>query len=221
MSQQKLLRLLQLNSPSLPIGAYAYSQGLEAAVHQGQVADIKQAKAWMTLLLRQSLANNDLAVIAQAYAHWQQEDYAQLNLLAKTSRALRETEELLQEDSHLSRALLRLAEPMGVPIDDRFNRKTSFPVVYARFAQVWRVDLQQALTAFAWSWLENQIAALLKLCSIGQTQAQVMMLELDEVVLEAVKTAQNLPKDALGMSLPNYAILSAQHEIQYSRLFRS
>ncbi|WP_319558529.1 urease accessory protein UreF [Thiomicrorhabdus sp.] len=218
---QRLLRLLQLNSPSLPIGAYAYSQGLEAAISQGKLSGIEQMASWLKLLLLHSLAKNDLPVIVQAYPLWKNENYAELNRLAATGRALRETEELLQEDTHLSRALQRLAEPMGVPIGDELIRKSSFPVIYARFAQYWQIDLQDALTAFAWSWMENQIASLLKLSPVGQTSAQVLMMQMDDTVLQAVKIAQELPQNQLGMSLPAYAILSAQHEIQYSRLFRS
>ncbi|BBP45184.1 urease accessory protein UreF [Thiosulfatimonas sediminis] len=219
--QQKLLRLLQLNSPSLPIGTYAYSQGLEAAVAQGLVADAQQAQHWLQTLLRHTLVPNDLALLVRAYHAWQTEDFAAITDLIAHSRALRETAELLQEDTHLAQALIRLAAPLEIPLPDNFARKNSLPIVYARFAQHWQISLEDSLTAFAWGWMENQIAALLKLCSLGQTQAQQLMLRMDQPILDAVQRAIDLPDDLVGMSLPNFAILSAQHEQQYSRLFRS
>lgn len=220
-NQQKLLRLLQLNSPSLPIGTYAYSQGLEAAIAQGLIQNVEQAQSWLNTILAHSIMPNDLAIMLRAYHAWQTEDYDEILRLITQSRALRETEELLQEDTHLSQALMRLAEPLGVSLPEGFPRKNSLPVVYARFAQTWQIPLGETLTAFAWGWMENQVAALLKLCSVGQTQAQQLMLQMDEPIMQAVQQAMDLPEEMVGMSLPNFAILSAQHEQQYSRLFRS
>jgi len=220
-NQRKLLRLLQLNSPSLPIGTYAYSQGLESAISQGVVSDIKTAGEWLKTVLKYSLMPNDMAMIVRAYQAWQAEDIEQIDRLISQSRALRETEELLQEDTHLSQALMRLAETLEVAFPEHFPRKSSLPVVYARFAQTWQISIEETLTAFAWSWMENQIAALLKLCSVGQTQAQKLMLEMDDAVLQAVDHALSLEDSQVGMSLPVFAILSSQHEQQYSRLFRS
>ena len=220
-NQQKLLRLLQLNSPSLPIGTYAYSQGLEAAISQGLIKDVEQAEHWLKTVLAHSIMPNDLAIMLRAYQAWQTEDVEQINRLIVQSRTLRETEELLQEDTHLSQALLRLAEPLGISFLEAFPRKNSLPVVYARFAQIWQISIEETLTAFAWSWMENQIAAFLKLCSVGQTQAQQLMLKMDEPILQAVQEALDLPNELVGMNMPNFAILSAQHEQQYSRLFRS
>lgn len=219
--QQKLLRLLQLNSPSLPIGTYAYSQGLEAAINQGLVGDIEQAEHWLKMILNYALVPNDLAILERAYRAWAANDIQAVHDLIEQSRALRETAELLQEDSHLSQALIRLAEPLEVPLPKSLSRQNSLPVIYARFAQHWQIELGETISAFIWSWLENQIAAMLKLFSLGQTQAQQLMLKMDQAIMDAVEKTLNLPDEKVGMSLPGFVILSSQHEQQYSRLFRS
>ncbi|CAN8139739.1 urease accessory protein [uncultured Thiomicrorhabdus sp.] len=187
----------------------------------GLIKDVEQAESWLRTVLTHSIMPNDLAIMLRAYQAWQSENTDEILRLIAQSRALRETEELLQEDTHLSQALLRLAEPLGISFLEAFPRKNSLPVVYARFAQIWQISIEETLTAFAWSWMENQIAALLKLCSVGQTQAQQLMLQMDEPIMQAVQQAMELPDELVGMSLPNFAILSAQHEQQYSRLFRS
>ncbi len=221
MQAANLLRLLQLSSPTLPIGAYAYSQGAESAVNTKLVHDYDSAYLWLQTVLEQSVACNDMALLVQAYAAWQLADDARIKELSMLSRALRETAELKQEDGHLAVALLRLAEPLGMSAPDYLKKIASYPIVFALFCQAWKVPLEEALTAFAWSWLENQLAAMIKLVPLGQTQGQKLMIELDQSLLKAKTTAMQLPVEQIGSSLPNLAILSSQHENQYSRLFRS
>lgn len=218
---QSLLRLLQLSSPSLPIGAYAYSQGVEAAVHNKIVIDEESALDWLETILVNGLSRNDLALIVHAYQGWSEYKLDEIKSLSQLSLAIRETAELKQEDIHLAKALLRLSDPLNVPYPQELKNTASYSIVYAQFAQFWTVPLHDALIAFAWSWVENQIAAMIKLVPLGQTQGQKLLLAMDERILEAVERAKTIPVNQIGSSLPNLAILSSQHETQYSRLFRS
>ena len=221
MNAKALLRILQLSSPSLPIGAYAYSQGVEAAVQSKLIFDEASSSEWLSSILINGLATNDLALINHAYKYWQNEDVDGIKALNQLSLALRETSELKQEDSHLAKALLRLAEPLGLEYPSEVKNKASYPIVYAYFIQYWAIPLQDALLAFAWSWLENQVAAMIKLVPLGQTQGQKLLLQMDECLIMAVEKSQLIDLNRVGSSLPNLAILSSQHETQYSRLFRS
>lgn len=221
MNASALLRLLQLSSPSLPIGAYAYSQGIESAVDSKIICDEASALDWLNSVLMNGLASNDLALIVHAYQSLQTPDIDSIKALSQLSLAIRETAELKEEDRHLAKALLRLAEPLGLPYPDEVKFNASYPIVYAYFVQRWSIPLQDALLAFAWSWLENQVAAMIKLVPFGQTQGQQLLLAMDEGLSMAVEKAQEIPVNRIGSSLPNLAILSSQHEIQYSRLFRS
>lgn len=220
-SQNKLLRLLQISSPTLPVGSYAYSQGAESAVHSGLVCDAETASAWVRDVLLNSFAYGDLALLNLCYQAWSVNDQQKLEQLIELSLALRETHELQQEDFHLAKALLRLAAPLEISFPERASTVVTYPWAFARFAQHWQVPLEETLQAFAWSWLENQVAAMIKLVPLGQTQGQVMILGMDDVILQAVEIAKSVSEAEIGCSLPNFAILSSVHEIQYSRLFRS
>lgn len=221
MNANALLRLLQLSSPSLPIGAYAYSQGIESAVHSQIICDETSALDWLKSVLINGLASNDLALIVHAYQSWQASDLESIKALSQLSLAVRETSELKEEDRHLAKALLRLTEPLGLECPVEIKASASYPVVYAYFVQNWSIPLQDALLAFAWSWLENQVAAMIKLVPLGQTQGQKLLLAMDKSLSSAVEKSLTVPLSRIGSSLPHLAILSSQHEIQYSRLFRS
>ena len=221
MNDLALLRLLQLSSPSLPIGAYAYSQGVESAVQCKIICDETSALDWLSHVLMHGLACNDLALISQAYQSWQACDLKSITALSQLSLAIRETSELKEEDRHLAKALLRLAEPLGLEYPAELKAQASYPIVYAYFVQHWAIPLQDALLSFAWSWLENQIAAMIKLVPLGQTQGQTLLLAMDKSLSVAVEKSSKVPVNRIGGSLPNLAILSSQHENQYSRLFRS
>lgn len=216
-----LLRLLQLSSPTLPIGSYAYSQGVESAVHAGVIGNESTAYEWLKSVLLNGMAYGDLALLNHYYHAWCNLDTERLQRLNELSSAIRETHELWQEDQHLAKALLRLANSFEIDFAAMNMANLSYPFVYARIAQQWQATVQEAMLAFCWSWLENQIAALVKLVPLGQTQGQLLMYKMDDVILGAVETAQKLEEDDIGNSLMMLAILSSQHEIQYSRLFRS
>lgn len=219
--QSSLLRLLQLASPTLPVGAYAYSQGVEAAVHAGVVVDEDSALSWIQDVLMNGLVYGDLALLNHFYQAWSNSDFKKLKTCSELSLAIRETSELKQEDQHIAKALLRLATPLEIDIFNTPTFENTYPLVFAGFAQYWKIPLQEVLQAFAWSWMENQVAAMIKLVPLGQTQGQKLMLKMDASIQQATQLAQQVPMESIGNSLSHLAILSSQHEIQYSRLFRS
>lgn len=221
MQSRTLLRLLQLSSPTLPIGGYAYSQGVEAAVNAKLVVDENSAFEWLKSVLMTGVAYGDLALLNHFYQAWQVLDTQKLQELNELSSAIRETHELWQEDQHLAKALMRLTKSLEIDFADRASGDICYPYVYARLAQSWQATASECLTAFSWSWVENQIAALIKLVPLGQTQGQVLMLKMDDVVLKSVEVAQTVQTEEIGNSLMQLAILSSHHETQYSRLFRS
>lgn len=221
MTLSALLRLLQLSNPTLPIGAYAYSQGAEAAVHARVVVDEASALSWIQEVLQTGFAYGDLALLKHFYQSWSKKDCEKLQTYAELSVAIRETAELKQEDQHLATALLRLADPLKVTIFQECPFEKTYPMVFAGFAVHWNIPLDDLLQGFAWSWVENQLAAMIKLIPLGQTQGQKMMLAMDADIQQAVDLAKQIPIESIGSSLMQFAILSSQHEIQYSRLFRS
>ena len=216
-----LLRLLQLSSVSLPVGGYAFSQGMEYAIDRGWVTKQAQVADWTQLQLLQSLARVDLPVLRLAMAAWAMRDEARLVELNDLILACRETKELRLNDTAMGEALARLLRSLEIETPFVRLEDISFVVLFAIAASHWQIEFETAALGFSWSWLENQIAAATKLVPLGQTQAQLLLGELQPVLSDAIALAKTLEEDDIGAGLPAVAIASCLHETQYSRLFRS
>lgn len=214
------LHLWHLVSPALPVGAYAYSQGLEFAIEDGWLSTTGALEDWFGGLLREGLARTDLPVLSRCLEAWQREDAAALDYWNGWLRASRETSELLLEDEQMGIALWRLLNDLGVP-DSSLEEPPGYASQFARACAHWRIDAADALQGFAWSWLENQVTSATKLVPLGQTAAQRHLLALMPVIADACNLARTLADDELGGSLPGLAMASAAHEQQHARLFRS
>jgi urease accessory protein len=201
-----LARLLQLASPALPVGAYSYSQGLEAAVEAGIVVDAASAERWIGDVLELSVARMEAPLL------WRMLHGEDLDGVFVASR---ETAELRAETLQMGHSLLRLLREMhfgDVPAE------ASFPAAYALAARAWRIEPREALVAYLWSWLENQVAAAIKAVPLGQTAGQRILFELGGKLDEIAERAKTMEWSNFA---PALAILSSRHERQYSRLFRS
>lgn len=219
---KQLLHLLHLVSPALPVGAYAYSQGQEYAVDCGWLRQPSVLSEWLAGILKYSVAQLDLPVLLRLYKAWQAQNLNAVNDWNNFVRANRETAELLLEDEQLGLALQRLLRSLGlVEANTKLDDKPSFVTQFALAGMHWQIPSDDLMQGFAWSWLENQIAAATKIVPLGQTQAQQLLVELLELIPEVCEHAQQLNDDELGMGLPGLAMASARHERQYSRLFRS
>ncbi|MCV6625167.1 MAG: urease accessory protein UreF [Cellvibrionaceae bacterium] len=222
------LRLLQLASASLPVGGYAFSQGLEYAVEAGWVNDQHSAGDWLQTQIEHGLANTDLPILRQLYRPaclWRAS--AEINELNALSLACRETAELRLGEQAMGEALMRLLGPLEPELQAylqgpcQLGRAPSFVVVFALAARHWQLDEDSAALGLGWSWLENQVAAATKLIPLGQTQAQLLLSELQRHLQTGVAASARRQRADIGASLPALAIASALHETQYSRLFRS
>lgn len=237
-SPAALLRLLQLSSPSLPVGAFAYSQGLEWAVETGWVSHRESLERWLTDQLEQALTRVDLALLLRMMRAADAEDLAAMARWIDELLALRETAELRREEQARGRALAELIESLGL-LDrpcrteegkvDGSGAAMRWKAVIARaqlaglgFAAArWSVDPPRMLFGYAWSWAENLTLAAVKLVPLGQTTGQQVLAQLAILVPTAVEQALTLEDDDLGASSPALAIASSCHETQYTRLFRS
>lgn len=217
-----LLRMLQLASPALPVGAYAYSQGLEAAVELGLVRDEPATGSWLRGLLGNGLAYLDLPVLARLWAAHHAADTHAARRWNGFLLASRETRELRAEERDLGAAMARLCRDLGVPLAvDGKDRTCTFASGFAAAACHWGVDQRGTLTAYAWSWLENQVAAAQRLVPIGHTAGQRILLSLGAALGTAVDCALTLIDDQLGAAAPGQIFSSMHHERQHTRLFRS
>lgn len=216
------LQLLQLASPSLPIGGFAWSQGLEGAIEQGWLNNEADFAAWVEGVLAHSFEWQELPLLLRQLQAAASQDYDQLQYWNRLTLALRETSELRQEDVQMGGALIKLLRDLQVPLVQQWPAvETSYVTAFAMASTHHRIPSQQACTGFVWSWLENQIAAALKLFPLGQTAGQRVFQQIAPTIPAVIAGALQVADEQIGISLPGVVLASMQHEEQYSRLFRS
>jgi len=224
----RLVRLLQLSSPALPVGAYTYSQGLEWAVESGAVTSEATAARWIGDALHYTLARLEAPLVAALLAAWQAGDDARVAALNTDFNASRETMELRAETGQMGWSLLRLLSGLdafaGLPgWRDRLLSldAPAFPTVWTAAAAAWNIAPEHALAAYCWTWLENQVMAAVKAIPLGQSAGQRLLATLGERIPELAAAAAGLPEPEWSNFSPGFAIASSLHETQYTRLFRS
>jgi urease accessory protein len=219
-----LLELIWLASPALPVGGFSYSEGLEAAVDAGLVSDEASARAWLLDQLALGPARCDLGVLAEAIDAWS----AGTAPVALNDWWLvtRETRELREQSAQMGRSMVEwLANRHGG--DARIAQLRAlapapgWPVAFGLAAAIPRVPVRAALHAFAFGWAENMVGAAIKAVPLGQSAGQRILGALAAAIPAAVDGALAMPRSERQAFAPMLAILSAQHEAQYSRLFRS
>jgi urease accessory protein len=218
-----LLRLLQLASPALPIGAFAYSQGLEEASLRGWVSDEASAASWIDGIITEVLPRLDLPVFAELYAAWAGNDVERVRFLSQFLHACRESAELGAEDRHLGAALARVLHGLGVVAAEPWIAEpdATFAALFSLAAVTYQVPLRSAALGFLFTWLENQVAATTRLLPVGHIAAQRMLSQVLGHLPDAVTRGLSTPFAEAGFLAPRLAIASALHETTYSRLFRS
>ncbi|MDI9244587.1 urease accessory protein UreF [Marinobacter sp. CHS3-4] len=217
-----LLGLMQLVSPALPIGAFAWSQGLESAFELGWVKNEDQLGHWLEGVLEDGLTRCELPLLVHLQRAWAEEDADALSHWNAWLHATRETAELSDEDLRLGAALVRLLDSLGLlPKDGLMPAEPGYATVFAWAAEFRGVTPRQTLLGFAWAWLENQLAVACKAMPLGHTAAQRLTEKLRPKLVTAVDVAMQLKDSELGPIIPGLALGSAHHETQYSRLFRS
>jgi urease accessory protein len=217
-----LLRLCHLVSPALPVGAYAYSQGLEYAVHAGWVHDEATSLAWLLGLSRHALGTLDLPILLRLYHAWSVTDIKAVHRWNAQLVASRESSELRAEDLHLGRALARILAELGIEEASVWQQRAcSYATLFARAAVQWKIPASDALNGYLWSWSENQVLAAVKLVPLGQSAGQRLLNALIGTIPGIVAAATSLADEEIGVGVVSQALASSLHENQYSRLFRS
>ncbi|HEY0218255.1 MAG TPA: urease accessory protein UreF [Afipia sp.] len=216
------LHLFRLASPSLPVGGFSYSRGLESAIERGWVSDEQSAQEWILGILEHIYAALDAPLFVRMMASLAADDHKAFLRSDNWLKASRESEELQLEDLRMGKALQRLLRDLVVPAAaDYADRDLSYPAAFALAAHHWKVPHLQALQALMWSTLEGQVTAAMRLVPLGQTSGQRMMINSVEVITRSAARATELTDDEIGNTAPMLAMASAWHEVQYSRLFRS
>lgn len=220
-----LLRLIWLASPGLPVGGFSYSEGLEAAVDAGLADREATAQQWLLDQLQLSQARSELPVTAAAFRAWQAADADRIGALNAWVLATRESAEMRQQCEQMGRSLtdwLRQRDDDALlAVLAALRPAPAWPVAFALAAVRSGADVHSALLAMAFGWAENLVQAAVKAVPLGQSAGQRMLGALAAAIPAAVDQALALDHDTRQAFSPGLAILSARHEAQYSRLFRS
>ncbi|HET6146706.1 MAG TPA: urease accessory UreF family protein [Polyangia bacterium] len=217
------LRLLQLVSPALPIGTFAYSQALEAAVAAGWIDGEPGARDWIGGLLAGTVGGLDLPVLLRLHGAWTRDDQDAVAAWSRFLLAARAAGELQTEERQLGGNLARLLGGLGVGEAPAWIARAdvSYAAMFALAAVRWQIPLASALQGHAFAWVEAQTSAAVRLVPLGQTAGQRILLELGALIPAVVARALAVADDDIAAAAPSHAIASARHETQYSRLFRS
>ncbi|MCK0104871.1 urease accessory UreF family protein [Marinobacter sp. S0848L] len=217
-----LLGLMQLVSPALPIGAFAWSQGLESAFELGWVNNEAELAQWIEGVLEDGLSRCELPLLVRLQSAWASSDAEALAQWNDWLHATRETAELSDEDSRLGAALVTLLRNLELlPKPHLIPEDPGYITMFAWVAHQRCVPVRQTLLGSAWAWLENQLAVACKALPLGHTAAQRIIEQLRPALVIASDQALARQDHELGPILPGLALGSALHETQYSRLFRS
>lgn len=219
----QMLHLCRLVSPSLPVGAYAFSGGLEHAVTAGWVEDEDGARDWIFGQLEHAQSRLDVPVLARLYRGLEARDRDSVVAWSALLLAARESAELQAADRRMGLALARLLADLGVPDAGawRDDESPCFAGVFALACLHWEIPLAAAARGLLWSWTENQVAAAIKLVPLGQTAGQRMLVEASARIPACIARGLALDDDEIGAIAPGVAIASALHETQHTRLFQS
>lgn len=221
-SRLAILRLFHLVSPALPVGAYAYSQGLEYAVEAGWVTDEASTLHWLQGLSRYSLATLDLPLLLRLQRCWQQNDVPGVHAWTAWLLASRETAEVRAEERHLGGALARVLCELDIgEAREWLQGEACFATLFGLAASRWHIAEADALSGYLWAWTENQVLAAIKLVPLGQSAGQRLLHRLTEGMPDLICLAEHLEDEDIGVSVVRPMLASALHETQYSRLFRS
>jgi urease accessory protein len=229
LSVAALIAALRLASPALPVGGFSYSEGLEAAIDAGLVHDEASTRAWLLDQLAICLQRGELPLAAAAHAAWQQADLDRVRALNDWALQTRESAELRLQTEQTGRSLtdwLRQRHPAEprIAVLQALRPAPAWPLAFALATACASLPPSEALLVQGFGWAENMVQAALKAVPLGQSAGQRLLDALGSALPAAVESALQIAAtgDAARQSFaPMWAILSARHEAQYSRLFRS
>lgn len=219
-----LLKLLQLASPALPVGAYSYSEGIETLVDNGTIPNSPRLLHWLEQELRYGAIRLEAAVVIRAYNSAVLGDVAALCYWNNWLSATRETEELRHQSWQMGRSLMRLLvelQPQLASVINSVGSPCNFAIAFGIAAAHWEIALPAAILGYLHSWSTNLITSGVKLIPLGQTVGQQLLNELNPHLYSATKEVLALEDDDLNCCSWGLSLASMAHETQYTRLFRS
>ncbi len=214
MHTDAVLTLSQWLSPAYPVGAFAYSHGLERLVDDRRVCNGPDLRDWLADVLRHGAGHSDALLLAAA---WHAGDEDMVKRVNQTARAFAPSRERLFETDQQGGAFGKVTGAIwGAELD-----QLTYPVALGRAAALQDLPLDVTLRMFLQAMLSNLISAGQRLLPVGQTEAQTLLRELTPLCQEVSDLAASGDLTTLSSTAFLGDIASMRHETQYSRIFRT
>ncbi len=209
-----ILTLTQWFSPSYPIGAYAYSHGLEQAIDSGQVHDAATAQEWIADVLKFGAGRSDAIAVHLSFAL---SDLADIYLLDRKMRALTPSAERLKEADLQGKAFADITRRIaGFDLLD-----LTYPVAAGQAARMAGLPSTLTVQFYLHAFVSNLAAAAIRRVPLGQSDGQMIIRDLTPDCIEIARLTVSADFEDIATSAFLSDIASMQHETQYSRIFRT
>ena len=219
------LRLFQLGSPALPVGAFSYSEGLEVLVQRGQLAGVEALEAWLRAELQRGAVAVEAAALGELQgllSTWRRGDggWSEVAALDGWLLAQREAPELRAQQRQMGQSLLQLLADLGWPLPAE-AAALAWPAAFAWAALCLEIASPELEEAYLYGWVANQISAAVRLVPLGPTQGQRLQLALVGCIAERAEALRGSDPRQLWNGGIGAGLAQLQHAELYSRLFRS
>lgn len=213
-------------SPAFPVGAFAYSHGLEWAFEAGDLHDASSLRDWLDALVAHGSLHNDLILFAAAFRAVRQQDEATLHDLAELALALansaeRRLETVTQGNAFVSAVKASWPCEAVSRLSEDWDGDVAYPVAVAVASAGHDLPLPACLQGYSLAFVANLVSAAVRLGIVGQTDGQRITAALVPALHAAAAGAESATLDDLGGCTLRSDIAALRHETQYSRLFRS
>jgi len=220
--QAALYRLMTWLSPNYPVGAFAYSHGLEHAVEMGRVASPGDLAEWIKTALLHGTGRVDGVLFREAYLAVEKREWERLEDVAELGAAFQPSAEIALESRSLGDAFLAATgKAWPAPALARLEGSAVYAVAVGVACAAHGVPLREGLAAYFHAFAANLVSAGVRLVPLGQSDGQSALAALEPVVGQAAARALTIGFEDIGTAAPLLDLYSMQHETQYSRLFRS
>jgi urease accessory protein len=231
------LRLLQLVSPALPVGAFSYAEGLEALQQQGLLGDAQAVRAWLAA----ELAGGGLTIEAASLtglrsllARWAAltgapdpgapgpGEPAPLEQLLEWDSwllAQRDAAGMRAQQRQMGQSLLQLLADLGWPLPSPV--RLAWPAAWAWAGLVLELGELAVVEGYLYGWVANQLSAAVRLVPLGPTEAQRLQLGLAPLIAERAGSLLAADPRQLWNAGVGAGLAQLRQDELYSRLFRS